>query len=424
MTYRSFVGANLNGYTVRDGSYPVGLMIADIEALQYLYGADYGTNSTDSVYTFSSTTGVMSINGVAQLSSVANKIFRTIWDGGGNDTYDLSNYTTNLQINLEPGGWSTFSTTQLADLGGGFYPGKLARGNVANAELYQGNTASLIENAIGGTGNDTIIGNQANNVLNGNGGNDTLEGGLGNDTLIGGAGIDYCILDVNRVACTVTYDALTGHLHAVEPARHRHGHGHRVLHLPRRHLRRRGAGSLTRRDGPDAHLDDARQTTPAAAWRSSANIVLNFSESVQRGTGNIVIYKADGTVAFTIAATDTAQVTLSGSKVTINPASNLLEAGTSYYVLTTSPSRRVPFPMPRATISPGSAPQRRSTSSRQQGRLREPRRPARTCSKALLRPIRCRVLPATMTCSALRATTPCSPVPATTSFTAVPATTR
>jgi serralysin len=329
MTYRSFVGADLNGYTVRDGSYPIGLMMADIEALQYLYGADYGTNSGNSVYTFSPTTGVMSINGVAQLSSAANKIFRTVWDGGGNDTYDLSNYTTNLQINLEPGGWSTFSTAQLADLGGGFYPNKLARGNLANAELYQGNVASLIENAIGGTGNDTIIGNQANNVLNGNGGNDTLEGGLGNDTLIGGAGIDYCILDVNRVTCTVTYDALTdtftlSSLLGIDTAT-----GIEFFTFLD------GTYAAASLAGPDEVAPTLVSSSPAdeaGAVAVSANLVLNFSETMLRGTGNIVIYKADGTVALTIAASDTAQVAISGSKVTINPASNL-DAGTGYYVL-------------------------------------------------------------------------------------------
>ena len=45
----------------------------------------------------------------------------TLWDGGGNDTYDFSNYTTNLSVNLQPGAWTTVSATQLANLGGGHY---------------------------------------------------------------------------------------------------------------------------------------------------------------------------------------------------------------------------------------------------------------------------------------------------------------
>ena len=50
MTYRSFVGADLNGYTVAEGSYPQTLMLDDIAALQYMYGADYTTNATNTTY--------------------------------------------------------------------------------------------------------------------------------------------------------------------------------------------------------------------------------------------------------------------------------------------------------------------------------------------------------------------------------------
>lgn len=47
-----------------------------------------------------------------------------------------------------------------------------------------------IENAVGGSGNDTIIGNAVANKLVGGAGNDTLQGGGADDTLDGGAGID------------------------------------------------------------------------------------------------------------------------------------------------------------------------------------------------------------------------------------------
>ena len=110
----------------------------------------------------------------------ANRIFMTVWDGGGNDTYDFSNYTTNLSVNLQPGGWTTASTAQLAYLGNGHY----AIGNIANALLYQNNPASLIENAIGGSGNDTITGNTANNKFTGGAGNDHLDGLGGTDTAV------------------------------------------------------------------------------------------------------------------------------------------------------------------------------------------------------------------------------------------------
>ena len=93
----------------------------------------------------------------------------------------MSNYSTNLFVDLLPGEWSIFSTAQLADLdGSGTH---LAEGNVANAYLYNDDPRSLIENAIGGSGNDILVGNQANNLLAGGAGNDLVAGVDGNDTL-------------------------------------------------------------------------------------------------------------------------------------------------------------------------------------------------------------------------------------------------
>ncbi len=155
-------------------------MMYDIAALQYLYGANYNTNSGDTVYKWNPTTGQETINGVAQAAPGGNTIFMTIWDGGGNDTYDFSNYTTNVTVSLQPGGWTTTSTAQLANLG----RGHTAIGNIANAYLYNNNPASLIENAVGGTGTDVITGNIANNKLTGGAGSDTLDGVSGTDTAV------------------------------------------------------------------------------------------------------------------------------------------------------------------------------------------------------------------------------------------------
>ena len=41
---------------------------------------------------------------------------------------------------------------------------------------------SLIENAIGGSGNDSFTGNTADNTFRGNGGNDTIDGDGGTDS--------------------------------------------------------------------------------------------------------------------------------------------------------------------------------------------------------------------------------------------------
>lgn len=182
MTYSSYVGSTPSDtYSNVAGSYAQTYMIDDIAALQYMYGADFTTNSGNTTYTWSPTTGQMFIDGVGQGTSTTNTIFESVWDGNGTDTYDLSNYTTNLILDLRPGEWSTFNTAQLAHLTAD--GSQLAHGNVANAHLYpNSDTRSLIENAIGGTGNDTLQGNQANNLLRGNAGNDTIIGGAGTDT--------------------------------------------------------------------------------------------------------------------------------------------------------------------------------------------------------------------------------------------------
>jgi VCBS repeat-containing protein len=180
MSYRSYVGGPTTGYTLGSTSYPQTLMMYDIAAVQKMYGANYNTNGGDTIYKWSPTTGEMFLNGLGMGAPAGNKVFMTVWDGGGHDTYDFSSYTTALSVNLQPGGWTTTSSTQLASLGGGHY----AVGNIANALLYNNNPASLIEDVIGGSGNDTIIGNVADNHFTGGRGNDLLDGAAGTDTAV------------------------------------------------------------------------------------------------------------------------------------------------------------------------------------------------------------------------------------------------
>ncbi|MCT7378219.1 M10 family metallopeptidase C-terminal domain-containing protein [Chelativorans salis] len=189
MSYRSYVGASTtSGYTNEQWGYAQSLMMYDIAALQHMYGADYSSNAGSTTYSWSPTTGEMFIDGVGQGAPGANRVFLTVWDGGGSDTYDFSTYSNGVKIDLRPGQWTTSSSTQLAKL---HYDGsKVAVGNIANALLYNNDMRSLIENATGGAGNDMIVGNTATNRLWGNAGKDSLYGGDGNDVLVGGAGAD------------------------------------------------------------------------------------------------------------------------------------------------------------------------------------------------------------------------------------------
>lgn len=156
MTYRSYIGGPVGAYTYSTWSAPQTFMMMDIAALQNLYGADYTASAGNTVYRWSPDKG---------------RIFETVWDGNGIDTYNLSAYQTGVRIDLRPGYASAFDSDQLAFLGNGHS----ASGNVYNALLHDDDdTRSLIENAVGGRGNDRFISNAADNTFTGGKGADVF----------------------------------------------------------------------------------------------------------------------------------------------------------------------------------------------------------------------------------------------------------
>ena len=140
--------------------------LLDVLALQQIYGANMTTRAGNTVYGFGSKEGPI------YDFAINHDPFLTIWDGGGRDLIDASGFHFDQKIDLREG---TFSNI------GGF------KKNVAVA------FDTVIENATGGRGSDTLIGNRQGNKLSGGLGNDTLKGGNGDDTLLGGAGSDKLI---------------------------------------------------------------------------------------------------------------------------------------------------------------------------------------------------------------------------------------
>src|SRR3546814_11664975 len=94
-------------------------MMDDIRALQHMYGADFTTNNGNTVYSWNPLNAQTLVDGAVAISPGGNRIFATIWDGGGVDTSDLSAYSTNLNIDMRPGPHPTFSSTQLPPPGRG-----------------------------------------------------------------------------------------------------------------------------------------------------------------------------------------------------------------------------------------------------------------------------------------------------------------
>ncbi|MGY0714067.1 M10 family metallopeptidase C-terminal domain-containing protein, partial [Azospirillum argentinense] len=146
-TVMSYYGGNLSLAN------PQTLQVYDIQAIQYLYGANTSWNSGNDSYTFSN-------------SSLTRM---TIWDGGGNDTLDASNQTHAATINLNAGSFSSIGVDAY---------GIAAFQNISIAYNV------TIENAIGSSGNDTLTGNAADNILTGGAGNDSINGGGGANTAV------------------------------------------------------------------------------------------------------------------------------------------------------------------------------------------------------------------------------------------------
>ena len=102
----------------------------------------------------------MFVDNVGQGAPGGNRIFMTVWDGGGDDTYNFMNYTNDLTVDLRPGrvGQPPPPTSSRTRDRGLVVHLARARNTLAatslTRELFNGDTRSLIENAVGGIGND------------------------------------------------------------------------------------------------------------------------------------------------------------------------------------------------------------------------------------------------------------------------------
>jgi hypothetical protein len=150
-------------------------MAFDIAAIQLIYGKNTTYKTGNDQY-------------VVPIANAPGTFWSCIWDAGGADTISAATATTACTIDLREapltGANAGGYVSHVAGITGGF--------TIANG--------AVVENAIGGSGNDTI---------NGNPGNNTLTGGGGIDTLDGGAGIDTSAYTATRSSYTLTLGATT-----------------------------------------------------------------------------------------------------------------------------------------------------------------------------------------------------------------------
>lgn len=158
-------------------------MMADILAIQNLYGAADQTTATagDTTWGENADMGgylqdVMrelyggDTSGLSTTSYNGANMAFTIYDAGGQDLIDFGSQTRAMNLDLREESFSDVN------------------GLIGNLGIARG---AVIEDAIAGTGSDTVIGNDVANAIDSGAGNDTVLGGDGDDILQGGAGHDH-----------------------------------------------------------------------------------------------------------------------------------------------------------------------------------------------------------------------------------------
>ncbi len=287
------------GQSQYTGVYPSTPMVYDIAAIQYLYGANNNYHTGDDTYRFDPLT----------------PFYRTIWDAGGNDTLDVSNFSTRCDIDLTPGHYSSIRY--------------IATGTIA--DLYDGTDnlgiafGALIENAVGGSSADTLTGNNLNNMLAGGGGNDTLNGEAGNDILDGGDGVDAAVFSGNFIEYIIHYDTGTFIYVIQDKVTDRDGRdsAFQIEYFTFTDVTLLATDAASDLAEPIVELfspPDGAVDVPV-----STDIVLAFSEAIQKGTGIITLHSssASGKVVESYDVATSTNLTVSGNTLTINPTTDL-----------------------------------------------------------------------------------------------------
>ncbi|MEO7178951.1 MAG: M10 family metallopeptidase C-terminal domain-containing protein, partial [Allosphingosinicella sp.] len=203
-------------------------LLDDILTIQSIYGADPTTRAGNTNY-FSNSNAGNAVYDIAQNPYP----YLSVYDAGGEDTFDFSTANRSVFIDLRPGAFSSaavgavslaqansiltaFNAATDASQGQGDFAlyntqaevnadadfaGSFGLSRVFNDTGVSGIAATshrnisiayntIIENANGGSARDYLYGNDVANKLNGNGGDDVLDGAKGNDIYTGGAGAD------------------------------------------------------------------------------------------------------------------------------------------------------------------------------------------------------------------------------------------
>ncbi len=215
MSAMSYTSQTESGTVTADRATVVTPMMADIIAVQSLYGKPTGgPTAGNTVYGKGATLGTYLDDVFAGKGASLGKNAMTIYDEGGRDRFDFSADTAAQRVDLNAGAVSDvfgkkgnlviaastviedYVAGQGADRVTGNAAGNSISGQNGGDTLYGKDGDDRLDGGAGedglygGNGVDRLQGSSGNDVLRGDGGNDSVEGGDGNDTLRGDAGND------------------------------------------------------------------------------------------------------------------------------------------------------------------------------------------------------------------------------------------
>lgn len=288
---------------------PATPMILDVLALQYLYGKNTTSNAGDSIFDLSET-----------------NFYSTYYDFSGSDTVNGVSATKAWTIILPNIKLSTLVDTKV----GFAAPTSDLVGTPTTLDWIAGD----IENVIGSNYDDFIQGNDLANTIFGGNGNDTIHGSNGNDINFGNAGSDIYEVSGNRGDYKLEYvktDNLYGYNYAYKLTSKINSQNQSLLYDIEYIKYSDGLFSLNALLPPDNISPSILLLNPlddSICFPINSNIVINFNENIQRGSGDIVLKKLDGSIIenYTLSSPN---ITISGSALIINPTYDL-NYNTSY----------------------------------------------------------------------------------------------
>ncbi len=256
-----------------------------------------------STYTLGDDVENIQLTGVSNISAVGNSLDNVLFGnagsnvlngGAGIDTVSFINATKAVAANLTTKKATGFGTDTLTN----------------------------IENLIGSNFNDSLTGSATANKI---------EGGVGNDIIDGGNGTDTAVYTLARTNYTVTFNAGT----LVYTVKANSGsEGTDTVKNVENFSFSDGtflASSLIDSIAPTVSTFSPTDGMTGVALGS--NIVLTFSEAIQKGTGTIYLRSgsASGNLVEEFNAATSDRISVSGTTLTIDPTSNLA-ANTQYFV--------------------------------------------------------------------------------------------